>query len=178
MIDIKIEIPPNFLADEVERVEKQSVYVGYGSQSGQLGSLRARIPDRTKPLATGLPEGRGGGASLQRSTIKRNGYADVTTKQIAGWLDKKYHFISKPFIGASNIYVEEIANEFAKTLDPSYRIHTRRLENAAIALIRNPVIAGEYGHNHAKTVKEKGFDHLMIDTGSTMARLQAKYYKD
>jgi hypothetical protein len=54
---------------------------------------------------------------------------------------------------------------------------TKRMENLAQAIIRNPILRGDYGSNSALTKKIKGFDRFMFDTGQLFQSIKAKVLK-
>lgn len=176
MIEIKVDIPADFMDEEIKRCEAQCVLVGFGANVG-VPDFKTRKPDGKK-TASGLPNGISGGAGLIRRAIKRGKYGEIRTVELAGYLDKRYKFLSHPKEAANSQWIREMADEFAKALDPDNKIQERRLENAGIALIRQPVLDKMYGSNSADTIKAKGFDHPLIDTGNTMSWLNAKYYAE
>ncbi len=49
----------------------------------------------------------------------------------------------------------------------------RRSENLLQAIVRNPILRGEYGPNSALTQKIKGFDRAMIDTAQLFKSIKA-----
>jgi hypothetical protein len=54
------------------------------------------------------------------------------------------------------------------------RIEKRRAENLLQAVVRNPILRGEYGPNSPLTRKIKGFDRPMIDTAQLFKALRAR----
>ncbi len=50
----------------------------------------------------------------------------------------------------------------------------KRCENLLQAIVRNPILRGEYGSNSALTQKIKGFNRPMIDTAQLFKSLKAK----
>lgn len=53
------------------------------------------------------------------------------------------------------------------------RSEKRRAENLLQAVVRNPILRGDYGSNSALTKKIKGFDRKMIDTAQLFKALKA-----
>jgi hypothetical protein len=49
----------------------------------------------------------------------------------------------------------------------------RRAENLLQAVVRNPILRGDYGSNSALTKKIKGFDRKMIDTAQLFKAIKA-----
>ena len=53
-------------------------------------------------------------------------------------------------------------------------ISIRRIENLLQAIVRNPILRGDYGNNSAITADEKGFDRHLIDTAQTFKAIKVK----
>jgi hypothetical protein len=51
------------------------------------------------------------------------------------------------------------------------------LTNAIQAIVRNPILRGDYGRNNLFTQKVKGFNRLMIDTGQFFNNIKARVFK-
>lgn len=54
------------------------------------------------------------------------------------------------------------------------RTEKRRAETLLQAIVRNPILRKEYGPNSPLTIKVKGFDRGMMDTGQLFRALKAK----
>lgn len=59
---------------------------------------------------------------------------------------------------------------FGKTQD-------RRAVNLLQAIVRNPILRGEYGNNSRARQREKGFNRFMIDTAQLFKAIQARIVK-
>lgn len=57
------------------------------------------------------------------------------------------------------------------------RSEPRRLENLLQAIVRNPILRGEYGGNGPTTKRRKGFDRGMIDTAQLFKAIKASVSK-
>jgi hypothetical protein len=53
----------------------------------------------------------------------------------------------------------------------------RNVENLLQAIVRNPILRGDYGHNKKKTADAKGFDRHLFDTGQMFKAIKAKVTK-
>ncbi len=53
------------------------------------------------------------------------------------------------------------------------RSEKKRAENLLQAIVRNPILRGDYGSNAALTKKIKGFDRKMIDTAQLFKAIKA-----
>lgn len=54
------------------------------------------------------------------------------------------------------------------------RVSKRRVENLLQAIVRNPILRGDYGGNSAFTADVKGFDRFLIDTGQMFKNIKAR----
>lgn len=50
----------------------------------------------------------------------------------------------------------------------------KRAENLLQAVVRNPILRGDYGSNSGLTIMIKGFDRHMIDTGQMFKAIKAR----
>ncbi len=81
-----------------------------------------------------------------------------------------FNYLSQPFkIKSSDII--KFTNEFFKLAFG--KSEKRRAENLLQAIVRNPILRGDYGKNKPLTVKIKGFDRKMIDTAQLFKSLKA-----
>lgn len=55
--------------------------------------------------------------------------------------------------------------------------HIRRVENLLQAVVRNPILRGEYGSNSELTSEVKGFNRPLIDTGQMFKSIIARAYR-
>jgi hypothetical protein len=54
------------------------------------------------------------------------------------------------------------------------RSEMKRVQNLLQAVIRNPILRGDYGRNAMSTARNKGFNRLFIDTGQFFRAIKAK----
>lgn len=50
----------------------------------------------------------------------------------------------------------------------------KRVENLLQAVVRNPILRGDYGSNTSATADNKGFDRHLIDTAQTFKAIKAR----
>lgn len=81
-----------------------------------------------------------------------------------------FNYLSEPF-KKKNADVIKFTREFFKLAFG--RSQKRRAENLLQAVVRNPILRGDYGPNSALTKKIKGFDRAMIDTAQLFKSLKA-----
>ncbi len=81
------------------------------------------------------------------------------------------NYLTEPFKKKSSDIVK-FSNEFFKLAFG--RSEKRRAENLLQAIVRNPILRGDYGNNSALTQAIKGFDRKGIDTAQLFKALKAK----
>lgn len=80
------------------------------------------------------------------------------------------NYLSQPFQKKSSDIVR-FSNEFFKLAFG--RSEKRRAENLLQAIVRNPMLRGDYGTNSELTQKIKGFDRKTIDTAQLFKAIKA-----
>jgi Tfp pilus assembly major pilin PilA len=98
----------------------------------------------------------------------------VSLAEVAKYTDNKFKWLKKPFKLANNKDVINVVKELSKQVFGKKSIDNKRLENAVQAVIRNPILRGDYGNNAASTIKAKGFNKLGIDTAQLFKSIKAK----
>ena len=81
-----------------------------------------------------------------------------------------FNYLSEPFTKQTSDIVKFTREFFRLAFGKSEK---RRAENLLQAIVRNPILRGEYGPNGELTQKIKGFDRAMIDTGQLFKNLKA-----
>jgi len=122
------------------------------------------------------------GATKSFAGLKINALGSVSKKRpttiaYVGEILEKYHFkwLTRPFkTKGLNEDVKKVVDELAAQIFGKKSKNNKRLENAVQAVIRNPILRGDYGKNMAATIKAKGFDKLGIDTGQFFKAIKAK----
>jgi hypothetical protein len=94
-------------------------------------------------------------------------------KKLGAWLDEKKGVFSDAMQNANNKDVIAVL-ELLSIMDKTPR-NIRQLETASRAIVRNPILRGDYNPNSAKWAKKKGFDHWGIATGTFFNNIKAKY---
>ncbi len=80
------------------------------------------------------------------------------------------NFLAEPFKNKSSDIIK-FSNAFFKLVFGQSQ--QRRCENLLQAIVRNPILRGEYGSNSALTQKIKGFNRGMIDTAQMFKAIKA-----
>lgn len=98
----------------------------------------------------------------------------VSLAEVAEYTDNNFGWLKKPFAKTENKDVLKVVNEIASQIFGKKSLDNKRLENAVQAVIRNPILRGDYGSNAPRTIKQKGFDKLGIWTGQMFKATKAK----
>ena len=93
--------------------------------------------------------------------------------EVAKVLDKRYKWLRKPFLLANNKEVVAVLNDIVK--DMNGQDLKKRILNGFQAVVRNPILRGEYGMNNAKWAKRKGFNNLLMMTGQFFKNINARF---
>lgn len=98
----------------------------------------------------------------------------VSLVQVGKYMNNRFGWLKKPFKLSQNKDVLKVVQEIAAQEFGKKSRDNKRLENAVQAVIRNPILRGDYGRNAASTIKQKGFDKLGILTGQMFKAIKAK----
>jgi len=101
---------------------------------------------------------------------------DGTNEQIAESFRKQLgrNFWTEPFQKSNSEILNFLKNFFNYSFGKSEK---KRLENSLQAVVRNPILRGDYGRNSKLTQTIKGFDRYGIDTGQFFKSIVAKVTK-
>lgn len=94
--------------------------------------------------------------------------------EVARDLDKRFHWLERPWRIPQNQAVQEVVNMIAESCNKNHA-NKQRVLNGTQAVIRNPILRGDYGTNSAKTAQEKGFNKLLIWTSQFFQAIKARY---
>jgi hypothetical protein len=83
----------------------------------------------------------------------------------------KGNYLTKPFDKTSSDIMKFLKEFFKYNFGKSEK---KRLENTLQAVVRNPILRGDYGTNSELTQKIKGFDRFGIDTGQWFKAIKAR----
>ena len=81
-----------------------------------------------------------------------------------------FNYLSEPFTKKNSDVVKFTKEFFRLAFGKSEK---KRAENLLQAIVRNPILRGDYGPNGELTKKIKGFDRAMIDTGQLFKSIKA-----
>ncbi len=135
----------------------------------QVGVLQDKSHKLAEPKSKGLKSYAGG---LARKISSRS--SGMTISEVSEDLRKRtgINFYTRPFSSKKN---KDILNFVKSFFDLSMgRTEKRRTENLLQAIVRNPILRGDYGRNTAATAKTKGFNRFMIDTAQLFKAITSK----
>lgn len=81
-----------------------------------------------------------------------------------------FNYLTEPFHDRTSDITKFMTEFFRFAFGRSEK---KRLENLLQAVVRNPILRGDYGSNSALTKRIKGFDRLMIDTAQLFKSIKA-----
>lgn len=99
---------------------------------------------------------------------------DETLVQVAERLDKRFHWLERPFRLPENQDVQQVVSDIAQSVNMNHA-GKQRVLNGVQAIIRNPILGNYYGRNSIRTAKIKGFDKLLMWTGQFFQNIKARY---
>lgn len=82
------------------------------------------------------------------------------------------NFYTEPFKSKRNADILRFLKQFFDVIGG--RSQGKRLENTLQAIVRNPILRGDYGTNSEAAAKNKGFNRFMIDTAQLFKAITAK----
>ncbi len=85
-----------------------------------------------------------------------------------------FNYLSKPFKNRSSDIVKFTKEFFRLCAGKSEK---KRCENLLQAIVRNPLLRGDYGRNSKITAKIKGFNRLGFDTAQLFKAIKARATK-
>tara|TARA_R110000787_G_scaffold130064_4_gene241994 strand:- start:1428 stop:1895 length:468 start_codon:yes stop_codon:yes gene_type:complete len=98
----------------------------------------------------------------------------LTVADVAKYTDDRFDWLARSFTRPNNSDVKRVVEELANQVFEKGSKSKKRLENAVQAVVRNPILRGDYGKNKSSTIKSKGFDKLGIDTAQLFKSIKAK----
>lgn len=84
------------------------------------------------------------------------------------------NIFTKPFRLKANREILRFATQYVRFMVNSKNMNRKRIENLMQAIVRNPILRGDYGANKSGTAKSKGFNRLGIDTGQLFKGITAR----
>ncbi len=139
----------------------------YEKYNFDVGILQDSVHKSAIPATKGIKNFAGGPA--RKASQRPNGSVSEISEKLRHQFG---NFYTKPFKSRANRDIRKLIKNFFDLVQG--RTQAKRLENTLQAVVRNPILRGDYGSNSALTQKIKTFDRLMIDTGQFFKAIKAK----
>ena len=111
-----------------------------------------------------------------KKLLREGGFSKgASMVEVAEYLDRKYKWLRKPFLIINNKEVVLVLNDIVK--DMNGQDLKQRILNGFQAVVRNPILRGEYGKNTSPWAKKKGFNQLLMMTGQFFKNVKARFKK-
>ncbi len=146
--------------------QAKGVYEKYGFE---VGVLQDKAHKQAKPKSKGLKSYAGGPARKTSNTG-----SGMTIAEVSEDLRKRtgINFYTRPFSAKKNKDILAFVKVFFELCAGKSQV--KRAENMLQAIVRNPMLRGDYGRNTAPTAKIKGFNRFMIDTAQLFRAITSK----
>lgn len=118
-----------------------------------------------KPSKKGLKSFGGGKARTISNSSKKG--SRIGLFRLTKILEGKYKFLSKP-VRKVNVFTKQFWNSVFTAKD------INRVNNSYKSLILQAINNRKYGRNKPSTIKRKGFDRKLIDTGQTLQAIKVQ----
>ncbi len=171
---LKIKLDGRFVKEARGRIEK------FYFETGVLEDKPHRLPKKRlkgeKTDAVGLLKTFAGGPA--RSLSRRK--SGLSISQVSERLRKNtgINFYTRPWkksASKANRDLVRFIRSFMRLITQGGKLQEKkRLENALQAVVRNPILRGEYGRNSSAAAKAKGFNRFMIDTAQLFRAIKAR----
>lgn len=113
------------------------------------------------------------GGPVRKKSRKQSGFS-LSQVSKENRKNLKFNYLKKPFERKSSDIIR-FTKEFFKYAFG--RSEPKRLTNLLQAVVRNPILRGDYGTNSPLTKKIKGFNRKMIDTAQLFRAIKARVSK-
>jgi hypothetical protein len=162
-VNLNVNLQTDNLDSAISKIQRQRVRVGLLDSSKPASRARSKRAGLKKLKGSHYPARKIKGKSKS-----------ITLRKLAVLLDAKHGFISDARLLDSNEKLTAVMKELVKIIDDE-PLNLKRLQNAAIALIRNPILTKQYGNNSTASKKTKGFNMPIVDTGALFSNITAAY---
>lgn len=109
------------------------------------------------------------GGPVRKASTQSNG-AKISEVSASNRKRLGFNYLTAPFKVRSSDIVKFMGEFFKLAFGRSQK---KRAENLLQAVVRNPILRGDYGSNSSLTQRIKGFDRNMIDTAQLFKSITA-----
>lgn len=161
---MKIELDKRFKAKLQGRFGKYDLRVGILQDAPHKDAQRGERGKKGKDVLTSYAGG------PRRKTSRKD--SGLTIAQVSAENRKRlgFNYLSRPFEKRSSDIIKFTNSFFRLCFGSSEK---KRLENLLQAIVRNPILRGEYPAESALTQTIKGFSRPMIDTAQMFKAIRA-----
>lgn len=173
---MRLHIDFTALKKDISSLEKQSVTVGVltlNKKSNKIDWSKGLTTISSADINQGVNSI--GMQQVNRRYVQRKGskFKNPSMRELAYYLDKKKGIFSNVLVNPNNADLKRVAQDLAVVNKTAQDVF--RLENASQALVRNPILRGDYNPNSSAWAKRKGFNHWGIATGTIFKNITAAY---
>lgn len=163
--ETKIELSKGFAKRLSSRIERFEFEVGILEDTPHYDPVESSLFDEPQL-------GRYAGGEVRK---KSRNLSEKTTGQIfvENMERMNTNLLVEPFRSKQNKDIVKFTSAFLQ-LATGGKIKELRVRNLIQAVVRNPILRGDYGGNTAATADAKGFDRLLIDTAQMFKAIKAK----
>lgn len=148
---------------------KQTMNATFAKYDMRVGILDDGPHRDAKPAKTGLGSYAGG-------PVRKKGKSTGTTiSEVAENIrqEQGVEWLEEPFRDRTADIIK-FSNEFFKMASGAQGSMRKRCENLLQAIVRNPILRGDYGSNSSQAKKWKTFDRYLMDTAQFFRAIKAK----
>lgn len=149
---------------------QRKVNARYARFQMEVGILEDGVHKKPRPASAGLSAYAGGPIRKKATTAGELTIAEVS-EAIRARMDVNY--LTDPF-KKRNSDIIKFSTHFFKMASGKSTSMLKRVENMMQAIVRNPILRGDYGSNAEVTKKIKTFDRFLFDTGQFFKAIRAR----
>ncbi len=161
---MKIKLNKNFKKHVKGRFEKYTFEVGVLTDAPHRSALRGAPGKKGQDVLTTYA-----GGPVRKTSRKAYLKISEVSERLRKFLG--FNYLQKPFLKKSSDLLK-FTNEYFKLV--AGKTQRKRVENLLQAVVRNPMLRGDYGSNSKLAQAIKGFDRLTIDTGQLFKAIKAR----
>lgn len=167
----------NFALDKRFKKRVQGRFNRFQFEVGVLNDGPYKVPKRGVPGLKGADVITMYAGGPRRQVTNRPSGKSISDVSEANRERLGFNYLSKPFED-QNSEIIKFSKEFFKLAMGKSGANEKRTVNLLQAIVRNPILRGEYGGpNSALTKRIKGFNRPMIDTAQLFKALRARMLK-
>lgn len=161
---MQLKLDPKFQKELRGRFGKYDFQVGILEDGPHMEAKRGKRGLKGQDVLSSYA----GGPTRKKST-KQSGLT-IAAVSAANMQRLGFNYLLEPFKKKSSDIVKFLDSFFKLAFGSSEK---RRAENLLQAVVRNPMLRGDYGPNSPLTQRIKGFDRAMIDTAQLFKAIKA-----